>query len=283
MGCSRITFSFVECRIRRMAYQLYRNSTNNPATATAIAAPTLTSADDYTPTPNVTYYYWVASYNSGNVASPKSAVETGFSDAIAPTVTGNSFQSQFGPPYVSFTFSKPVGASITQSSLTLSNLDQPGGAVPTVTSLQYISASNTATFSLSADFPDGNFRATINGVTDVAGNALDGNNTGDFYFLRGDASGDRVVNAMDFNALATHFGSANAGFSGGDFNFDGTVSTEDFSDMATRWGTVLAAPAPSQPITMALSPTAGASLFSSVSIGEKGDPLLVGDSSSATS
>ena len=231
-------------------YQVYRNSTNDSATATLQASPTLATYDDFMATPNVTYYYWVAGQN-GSVISAKSTADTGFSDAIAPTVTGNSFQSQFGPLDVSFTFSEAVGASINLASLTLSNLDQSGGPVPTVTSLQYISASNTANFFLGSDLPDGNFRATINGVTDVASNALAGSNTYDFYFLRGDASGDRVVNAMDFNALATHFGSASAGFAGGDFNFDGTVNTEDFSDMATRWGTVLAAPAPSQPITMA--------------------------------
>jgi hypothetical protein len=200
-------------------------------------------------------------------------------DTTPPTIIATRFQNQLAPLYLSFTFSEAL-ASVSASNISITNLDTPGGAVPTVSSVQ--TASNTSQFFLNSNLPDGNFRATISGVTDLAGNALAGTKTFDFYFLRGDATADRTVNALDFNALATHVGAANAGFSGGDFNFDGTVNTLDFSAMAARWGTVLAAPSPSQPIAMALAPATVASLFSSVSIGEKNDPLLGSDLSTAT-
>jgi len=62
-----------------------------------------------------------------------------------------------------------------------------------------------------------------------------GNTSQAFHFLRGDASGDRSVNAFDFSALASHWGAANSGFSGGDFNFDGTVNSLDFAALATSF------------------------------------------------
>ena len=251
------------------SYQVYRNTINDPASASMIGNPTTSSFNDSVLSANVTYFYWVASYNSASIASPKSASDTGFVDSIAPTISTQSFQSQVGPPYLSFTFSETV-AAISASNLSLTNLDQSGGAVPMIGSVSY--ASNTAEFFLDVAMPDGDFRATVTGVTDAAGNALAGANTYDFCFLRGDATGDRAINALDFNALATHFGSAGAGFSGGDFNFDGAVDTQDFSAMALRWGTTLpsAAPLPGRPLT--------ASLFSatavSATVGLPSDPSV---------
>jgi hypothetical protein len=250
------------------SYQVYRNTINDPASATSIGNPTAASFNDSTATANTTYYYWVASYNSASVVSAKSSADTGYSDSIAPTITAKSFQNQFGPPYLSFTFSEPP-QSVSASNLTITNLDTVGGAVPTIASVSY--SPNTAKFFLSADMPDGNYRATISGVTDPAGNALSGSKTYDFYFLRGDASGDRVVNALDFNALAGNFGSTTAGFSGGDFNFDGTVNTQDFSAMCSRWGTLLPAPTPAAPLAASPAPT---SLFNATPITDKSLSVL---------
>jgi hypothetical protein len=224
-------------------YLIYRNTANDPATASPYDISGTASYDDYFVAGGVTYYYWVASYNSANALSPKSVPDAGFFDATAPTVTTKSFQGEFGPPYVSFTFSEPM-APVNASNLTLENVDTASGPAPMVSSVQYISATNTAKFFISTDLPDGNFRATLTGVTDAAGNAPAGTDTCDFYFLRGDASGDRVVNALDFNALASHFGGANAGFSSGDFNFDGVVNTDDFSLLASHWLASTPAPLP---------------------------------------
>ena len=61
------------------------------------------------------------------------------------------------------------------------------------------------------------------------------------YTLRGDANLDGVVNALDFNVLATNFGK-NPGsqvWSQGDFNYDGTINTADFMALSANFGSIL--------------------------------------------
>jgi hypothetical protein len=86
---------------------------------------------------------------------------------------------------------------------------------------------------------DGNYVATIDDVTDVAGNDSATPPPQSFFVLRGDANRDRRVNALDFDALATSFGKTGAQFSDGDFNHDGQVTTADFTLLATRFNTTL--------------------------------------------
>jgi hypothetical protein len=65
------------------------------------------------------------------------------------------------------------------------------------------------------------------------------------YTYAGDANLDGIVNALDFNAVATNFGISSSGlWSQGDFNYDGAVNTADFMAMAQNFGEVLASPAP---------------------------------------
>ena len=54
--------------------------------------------------------------------------------------------------------------------------------------------------------------------------------------MAGDSNIDGVVNALDFNALASDFGQAGQNWGGGDFNGDGTVNTIDFTAMAQDFG-----------------------------------------------
>ena len=60
----------------------------------------------------------------------------------------------------------------------------------------------------------------------------------------GDANLDGNVNALDFNALATSFGTGQF-WQEGDFNYDGVVNTNDFNALAGNFNrsTVLSAPA----------------------------------------
>jgi fibronectin-binding autotransporter adhesin len=63
------------------------------------------------------------------------------------------------------------------------------------------------------------------------------------YTLLGDGNLDSVVNALDFNMLASNYGaSSNALWTQGDFNYDGTVNTPDFVLLAGNFGAPLSAP-----------------------------------------
>src|SRR5262249_34262141 len=64
------------------------------------------------------------------------------------------------------------------------------------------------------------------------------------YTYLGDANLDGKVNALDFNLLATNFGSATGKqWSQADFNFDGQTTTADFTALASNFNLTLAAPA----------------------------------------
>ena len=52
--------------------------------------------------------------------------------------------------------------------------------------------------------------------------------------LLADTNQDGVVNAVDFNAVATNFGGSGKDSSQGDLNVDGTVNTIDFNLLASR-------------------------------------------------
>jgi hypothetical protein len=62
------------------------------------------------------------------------------------------------------------------------------------------------------------------------------------YTRYGDADVDGAVDLSDFNALAAHFGSADAFWSDGDFNYDGRVDLIDFNRLAANFGLSAAGP-----------------------------------------
>ena len=45
-----------------------------------------------------------------------------------------------------------------------------------------------------------------------------------YTFLMGDATRDRIVNTLDFNVLASHFGMTGQSWNTGDFNYDHVVN-----------------------------------------------------------
>jgi hypothetical protein len=67
------------------------------------------------------------------------------------------------------------------------------------------------------------------------------------YTYLGDANLDLRVNAIDFNILATNFGSGGGGGSNkrwfqGDFNYDGTINSADFNALAINFNLVSPSP-----------------------------------------
>jgi len=86
-------------------------------------------------------------------------------------------------------------------------------------------------------------------ATDVGITSFDGQSVTNAalvkYTLLGDANLDTVVNALDFNALASNFGAgSSAVWTQGDFNYDGTVDPSDFVLLSQNFNsTALPAPA----------------------------------------
>jgi len=101
-----------------------------------------------------------------------------------------------------------------------------------------------ATFSQFTSLIDGQYRLIMVAaqIKDGSGQMLDGNNDGSggdsqvrsFHRLFGDADGDADVDAADFGAFRSSFGTANFVF---DFDNDGDVDASDFGAFRQRFGT----------------------------------------------
>jgi hypothetical protein len=82
----------------------------------------------------------------------------------------------------------------------------------------------------------------------LSGSTFAGQTVGDgtviiAYCFAGDANLDGRVNAIDFNILASNFGSTNPRWDAGDFNYDGVIDNLDFTLMAMNFNQVMPSPA----------------------------------------
>jgi hypothetical protein len=227
-----------------VSYQLYRSTTNDVNTALLLAPSSTNSFDDTGATAGTTYYYWVASKDSLNRLSAKSASASGFRavDNIPPSVNNDSFGYASSDEPVVFAFSENVSASLDTGDLTVTNLADNSTVTPG--GVSYDGATNTASFSMPS-LPDGNYRAVLHGsgVTDQAGNPMSGDVTVDFFVLGGDANRDRTVDLTDFTVLASNFNGTGKSWNTADFNYDGVVDLTDFTILASRFNSTLAPPA----------------------------------------
>jgi hypothetical protein len=80
--------------------------------------------------------------------------------------------------------------------------------------------------------------ASTLGISTFAGQDVDGDSIVVRYTLLGDANVDGVVNALDFNALASGFGSGTI-WSSGDFNYDGVVNSGDFTALSQNFNSAM--------------------------------------------
>jgi uncharacterized delta-60 repeat protein len=156
-------------------------------------------------------------------------------DVAAPFAVAESFQFATGHT-VAIQFSEDVSASLAATDVSVQLL--PGGASFSPSAVSYDTATNTAKFSLPTSLADGNYRATLaaSNATDPAGHTLAAAATVEFFVLGADANHDRVVDTLDFNALAGNFGGTGKTFPQGDFNYDGVADTLDFNTLASRFG-----------------------------------------------
>jgi hypothetical protein len=101
----------------------------------------------------------------------------------------------------------------------------------------YLTAAANAQGSALAGFASGNLSPALSSAGyDITVTILSSG-------LLGDANFDDTVNALDFSALASHFGtSSGATWADGDFNGDGIVNAVDFNDIAMNFGQTAGAP-----------------------------------------
>jgi hypothetical protein len=180
-------------------------------------------------------------------------------DAIPPAVASGAFDFDLPNPgalphRLRYAFGENVSASLAPADLLLQNLTTGQTVSSGSIALSYDTSTNTATFTFpglpAGVVSDGRYRAALlaAGITDAAGNTLDGDNNGtpggdhlfDFFFLAGDANHDATVDLLDFNILAANFGQSNRTFSQGDFDYNGTVNLLDFNILSQRFGTSVA-------------------------------------------
>jgi len=154
----------------------------------------------------------------------------------APAVSGSQFLFETAPQRLRFTFDQNVGASLALPDVVVQQL--PGGPTFAPSTLFYDGTTNTATFTFGTALPDGRFRATLAaaGITNPDGTPLAADHVFAFFFLRGDANHDAIVNLTDFNRLASNFGQSPRDFTQGDFNYDNVVNLADFNLFASRFG-----------------------------------------------
>jgi len=97
------------------------------------------------------------------------------------------------------------------------------------------------------------------GISTFDGQPVSGSTTLVRYTYMGDANLDGVVNALDFNAVASNFGGTGDQWYQGDFNYDGVVNTLDFTQLSTNFGLIL--PSPSVGATLVPEPASLAVLL----------------------
>jgi hypothetical protein len=203
-----------------------------------------------------------------NGAPVHSALTITPADTTAPKLTAApTFDWTKAPHSFSFTFSENVSASLSTADLVLVNLTTGQTLPASSLSMVYDGTSNTVTFSYTGTtngilgmLPDGRYSATLlaNGITDAAGNKLDGNGDGtagddlvyNFFFLQGDANHDARVDFVDLVALAQNYNtSGNKAWTQGNFNYDTAVDFVDLVALAQRYNAALPElPGPAQPI-----------------------------------
>ncbi len=114
-----------------------------------------------------------------------------------------------------------------------------------VLSLRGVTTTNVNNFKFDMN-ADANANASATVTPTAVVDYLDVKAFQQFYpFADGDANMDGTVNALDFNVVASNFGSTSAVWPQGDFTGDNIVNTADFMVLANNFGVVSPTPSPS--------------------------------------
>ncbi|MFB3894439.1 MAG: Ig-like domain-containing protein [Phycisphaerae bacterium] len=133
-------------------------------------------------------------------------------------------------------FSEALAGGLPDGRLTLHNSTDGSDISQADIVLSYDAGTNTAVWTFptlaGGTLPDGAYVATldVSGVTDPAGNVLNGGTNYVFSFIRlgGDVNGDNLVDMADYVVWFTDFGASGDGWTQGDCNADGMVDMQDY-------------------------------------------------------
>ena len=194
---------------------------------------------------------WAA--EMGNTAN-RTVINAWTGDTAAPELLDRTYDLD-RQLMVAFNFDEAMAgltAAQLKNAVRLHLLNANGGiaaSVPFAGTTSTLPAGNTRLEVMPSPYtlPDGYLRLDAEAGTgaalrDVAGNAFQGA-LGSFWFLNGDADGDKHVGTSDFLIVRQNFGKRGVGFAGGDFDFDGVVGNSDFSILRRQMGKSLG-PAP---------------------------------------
>ncbi len=203
--------------------------------------------------------YATATDVAGNVSLPGPALSFVI-DSAPPAAQAGHFADEVSAQAVAIQFNEDADPE----TIAASDLEvQPSsGPAFSADSVDYESATHTATFEFSHHLADGDYHASIAGasMTDVAANALTQPFAFDFFILAGDGNRNRTVEITDFNVLAANFGKTGQTFSQGNYDYsaDGKIDILDFNILAANFGKHLDPPAgTTQPATQVQSASLG--------------------------
>jgi len=93
-------------------------------------------------------------------------------------------------------------------------------------------------------FTDGNYLITLPKakIRDASGNVAAFDMQIPFFFLRGDANFDRLVDTQDFNLFAQNYAGVDTSYVKGDFNFDRKIDSMDLNILVSQFGRRLPPP-----------------------------------------
>ena len=178
-----------------------------------------------------------SNWNSAYTAAAADAyMWQGFTPAVAPTVTAAAFGYQAEPMKIDLTFSENITGLLSDSDLVVTNTDT-GQTVP-FDFYSYDPSLTMAHFIFHGQLPDGHYTATLKpaDVVGTLGKTMASSYSFNFFFDVGDVNHDGVVNASDFDTIATNYGKSGMDFGQGDINYDGVVNAEDFDLLVSRFG-----------------------------------------------
>ena len=136
-----------------------------------------------------------------------------FPAVAAPTLNTLTFNYDTTNQNITLDFSTDVFASFSTDDFTLTQTNSPSFVVPSANiQINHGATANEIVLTFTNyphnALPDGRYTLLVNhaGITDSSNNVLAADGTLNFFVLSADANHDGKVNALDFNALATHFG-----------------------------------------------------------------------------